>query len=152
MNALQIHADCFLHSLRGCLRMPDADWQVYQETRSCRLHRTPEGTGGAAWGQESKSAFLSLGHTPGRSDVMGISLANVANSPSGRRAWVCSSRNWQTRGILGTAGSAGTKGNASLWCGWTWARALLRAFIKKEGTWLWATAGRWHALFRVAGA
>lgn len=69
--------------------MPDADWQVYQETRSCRLHCISEGTRGAAPGQESKPAFLSLGRTPGHLDVMGISSANVANSPPGRRARVC---------------------------------------------------------------
>lgn len=88
-DCLAVHADCFLHSLRGCLRVPDAAWQVYQETRSCRPCCISEGTGGAAPGQGSKPAFLSLGRTPGHLDVMGISSANVANSPPGRRARVC---------------------------------------------------------------
>lgn len=102
--------------------MPDADCQVYQETRSCRLHRTSEGAGGAARGQEGKSAFLSLGHTPGRSDAMSLGHTLGRSECGEFSLWqeglsmpaACSSRNWQTRGILGTAGSAGTKGNASL--------------------------------------
>lgn len=73
-------------SLQGCLQAPDADWQVHKKTGSCRPHSASEGTGGAARGQESKSAVLSLGHISRCSDVTGISLANVANSPPGRRA------------------------------------------------------------------
>lgn len=53
------------------------------------LRRTFEGMACTVWGQESKSVFLSLGHIPGRLDVMGIVPANVANSPPGRRARVC---------------------------------------------------------------
>lgn len=69
--------------------MPDADWQVYQETRSCHPYCIFEGTRGAAPGQESKPTFLSLGRTSGCLDVMGISSVNMANSPPGRRARVC---------------------------------------------------------------
>lgn len=83
------HADCFLRSLRGCLWAPDAEWQVHQESRNRCPHCISEGTRGAAPGQESKPTFLSLGRTPGRLHVMGISSVNVANSPPGRRARVC---------------------------------------------------------------
>jgi hypothetical protein len=66
--------------------MSDADWQVCKKTRSHCLHGTSEGTGGAERGQESKPAFLLLGHTPGCLVVIGNVCANETNSPPGR--WV----------------------------------------------------------------
>lgn len=149
MNALQIHADWFLRSPQGCLQMPDADWQVYKKTRNCCLHRTSEGMGGAVWGQESKSVFLSLGHIPGHSDVMGISLANMANFSPGRRAWVylppAVAETGSTGGILGTAVREGTKVNAGLCWGGTWVFLRLLSRRKRNDHGLELGGGRSHS-------
>lgn len=131
-------------------RMSSGTWcRLVGLTRSCCLLCTSGGTGGSVWVQESKSLFLSLGHTPGHSEAMGISLANVVNSPPGRRAWVCwlpVAETGRPGGILGTAASEGTKVNVNLW----WRPGPPQGFYQEEGKRVWATARRWYAPSWVA--
>lgn len=118
--------------MQGCLPVPDADWQVYKKAGSCRSPSASEDTEGAARGQESKSAVLSQGHISRCSDVTGISLANVANSPPGRRAESAGCLR-QNSGPPGTAVREGTKVKVDLGGGRILSPALRRPFIQKEG-------------------
>jgi hypothetical protein len=106
------------HSGKGWLQMSDANWQVYQMTRKGCLHGISEGMECTVWGQESKCVFLSLGHIPGRLDVMGIVPANVANSPSGRKAQVCwlpMLADWQNSRHPGYSCQSTNKGGVNSW-------------------------------------